>query len=63
MTSKTVSIEYDVDSDEYLLPLGDEVCQILGWKIGDTVKWIDNQNGTWTIKKVENDQKLEQNSN
>jgi hypothetical protein len=26
-----------------------------GWKIGDTLEWIDNKNGTWSIKKKETD--------
>jgi hypothetical protein len=26
-----------------------------GWKIGDTLEWIDNKNGTWSIKKKENE--------
>jgi hypothetical protein len=24
-----------------------------GWKEGDTLNWIDNGNGTWSLKKVE----------
>ena len=27
----------------------------LGWKIGDTVEWTDNQDGTWSLKKVEHE--------
>lgn len=38
---------------EMLLDLGDEICEHLGWKAGDTLTWIDNQDGTWTIKKQE----------
>jgi hypothetical protein len=24
-----------------------------GWKEGDTIEWVDNNNGTWSMKKVE----------
>jgi hypothetical protein len=37
---------------EMLLDLGDEICEHLGWKEGDTLEWIDNKDGTWTIKKT-----------
>jgi hypothetical protein len=26
-----------------------------GWKTGDTLEWIDNKNGTWSIKRKENE--------
>lgn len=28
-----------------------EACDELGWKEGDVIEWIDNKDGTWTIKK------------
>lgn len=37
---------------EMLLDLGDEIREHLGWKEGDTLEWIDNKDGTWTIKKT-----------
>lgn len=36
---------------EFLLDLGDDLVNQLNWKIGDTIMWIDNQDGTWTLKK------------
>jgi len=36
---------------EFLLDLGDDLVKQLGWKVGDTVTWIDNLDGTWTLKK------------
>jgi hypothetical protein len=26
-----------------------------GWKTGDTLEWIDNKDGTWAIKRKENE--------
>ncbi len=49
--SKTVTVIQD--GDDLILPLPDDMMKEVGWKIGDTVKWTDNGNGTWSIHKVE----------
>ena len=36
---------------EILLDLGDELCEHLGWKPGDEIDWVDNKDGTWTLRK------------
>ena len=36
---------------ELLLDLGGKICEQLGWHPGDTLEWIDNKDGTWTLKK------------
>jgi hypothetical protein len=36
---------------EMLLDLGDELCEHLDWKPGDVLEWIDNKDGTWTLRK------------
>ena len=52
MTTKTVQVIEDPDNpEELLLDLGTELCEELGWKVGDTVQWIDNKDGTWQIIK------------
>lgn len=28
-----------------------EACEKLGWKPGDVIEWIDNKDGTWTVRK------------
>jgi hypothetical protein len=38
---------------EILLDLGDELCEQMGWKVGDTITWIDNGDGTFTLKKAD----------
>jgi hypothetical protein len=38
---------------EILLDLGDELCEHMGWKVGDTITWIDNRDGTFTLKKAD----------
>ena len=37
---------------ELLLDLGNELCDELGWQEGDVIEWIDNKDGTWTLKKT-----------
>jgi hypothetical protein len=37
---------------EMLLDLGDELCEHLEWKPGDTINWKDNGDGTWTLSKA-----------
>jgi DNA-binding Xre family transcriptional regulator len=50
MTTRTVQVIEDPDNpEELLLDLGTELCEELGWKVGDTVQWIDNKDGTWQI--------------
>jgi hypothetical protein len=36
---------------ELLLDLGNELCDELGWQEGDVIEWIDNKDGSWTLKK------------
>ena len=53
MTTKTVQVIEDPDNpEELLLDLGTELCEELGWKVGDTVQWIDNKDGTWQLSKM-----------
>jgi hypothetical protein len=49
----TVNVVEDPDNPgELILDLGHEVCESIGWKVGDTIQWIDNSDGTWTLKKL-----------
>jgi len=48
-------VEIEKDSDgELILPLGEDLMDQMGWKVGDTIQWIDNGDGTYSIKKHEN---------
>ena len=52
MTTKSVNVVEDPDSGDLILDLGDELCAELGWQVGDTLEWIDNKDGSWTIQKT-----------
>ena len=48
----TVQVVEDPDHPgELLLNLGHELCAKIGWKVGDTVQWIDQKDGTWLLQK------------
>lgn len=49
--SWTVPIEETPDG-EYLVTFPDELVNQVGWNEGDTLEWIDNEDGTFTLKKV-----------
>ena len=52
MLKKTVNIVKDPETGELMLDLGTELCAEMGWQVGDTVEWIDNQDGSWTLQKI-----------
>jgi len=49
--SWTVPVEETPDG-ETLLSFPDELIKAVGWIEGDELEWIDNKNGTFTLKKV-----------
>jgi hypothetical protein len=54
MTSWTITLEEaDDGSGDLVLPLPQDLLDGAGWKEGDTIEWIDNKNGTWSMKKLE----------
>jgi bifunctional DNA-binding transcriptional regulator/antitoxin component of YhaV-PrlF toxin-antitoxin module len=52
-----VTLETDENGD-LIFPLSDELCAQLGWKIGDTIEWINNNDGSWSIGKKKMEKEL-----
>jgi hypothetical protein len=48
----TRKVVKDPESDDLILDLGDDLCRAAGWKVGDRLEWIDNQDGSWTLRKI-----------
>jgi bifunctional DNA-binding transcriptional regulator/antitoxin component of YhaV-PrlF toxin-antitoxin module len=49
----TITIEED-EFGELILPIPDDVCEDLGWTIGDELEFeVDDVTGTFTLRKVE----------
>lgn len=51
-TRWTVIIEEDSSTGELILPLPSDLLTLQGWREGDTLNWIDNKDGTWSIQKA-----------
>ena len=49
----TINLEEDPETGDLILPLNDDILEQTGWKTGDSIDWIDNKDGSWTMKKIE----------
>lgn len=49
----TVQLDFDNETGDTILPLTDEMVLEAGWNLGDQIEWVDNKDGSWTMKKVE----------
>ena len=53
MTKWTITLEENPDNpEEVILQFPDDLLTEAGWAEGDTLKWIDNQDGTFILEKV-----------
>jgi hypothetical protein len=52
MNSWTITVEEDPETGELILPLPQEMLDLQGWKEGDSLEWIDNNDGSWSLSKV-----------
>lgn len=44
--------EADDGSGDMVMPLPQDLLDGAGWKEGDLLEWVDNNDGTWSLKKV-----------
>ena len=51
----TVTVEEDPETGDLILPFPEDFLKEAGWKEGDSLKWNDEGNGAWSLKKVDND--------
>ena len=51
--SWTIVLDQDPETGDLIMPLSDEILESAGWKEGDTLEWIDNENGTWSFRKLD----------
>jgi hypothetical protein len=58
MSKWTVTVEEAEDgSGDLVMLLPQEFLQIQGWVEGDTLEWLDNKDGSWSLQKVKSEQK------
>lgn len=53
MLKGTVQVEYDPITDDYVLPLTDEMIDALGIEHRGEILRVDNKDGSWTLRKKE----------
>jgi hypothetical protein len=51
MSRHILEVKYDKETDDHYIQFDDEMLKELGWKIGDTLVWKDNEDGSYTISK------------
>ena len=54
-TNWTIEVQEDPITGDKILEFPDDLMESAGWKEGDSLQWIDNKDGTYTVKK-KNDQ-------
>jgi bifunctional DNA-binding transcriptional regulator/antitoxin component of YhaV-PrlF toxin-antitoxin module len=52
MKIHTIEVQ-ETPEGEAFIEFPDEVLKEVGWKEGDTIKWTDNNDGSFTLKKAE----------
>ena len=45
-------VNLEQDGDDLILPFSEEMLDELGWKGGDVLEWIQNDDNSLTLKKV-----------
>jgi hypothetical protein len=49
-----VTLEQDPETGELILPIPTELLSQMGWIEGTELFWIDNENGTYSLKEKKN---------
>lgn len=57
--SSTLEIQEDPVTGEQYIELPQRLLIQLGWKEGDDLEWVELENGSWSVKKVENEEDSE----
>ena len=47
----TITLEEDPETGELILPFPPDLLEQSGWKEGDSLLWIDNNDGSWSLVK------------
>ena len=54
--SSHIVVQEDPDTGELFIELPQRLLAQLGWGEGDDLQWVERPDGSWTIKKLEEDQ-------
>ena len=50
--SWTLIVKEDAETKDLVLELPRELMEKVGWNIGDTLEWSNEENETWQLKKL-----------
>ena len=48
----TVEIQMDGLSGDAIIPIPDDLSDVVGWNVDDELEWCDNKNGSYILRKV-----------
>jgi len=48
----TLEVKKMMVTDDYYVEFPEEVLEEAGWKPGDTLKWTDKGDGSWSLTKI-----------
>ena len=51
----TITVEEDPDTGDLILPFPKDFLTQTGWIEGDTLEWINKEDGSWILQKVKSD--------
>jgi hypothetical protein len=51
-----VKIEKD-ENNELVIPFDEELMSEIGWELGDTIQWTQNEDGSFTLTRVVKDER------
>ena len=46
-----LDVKQDDESGDTFIELPDDLMTKAGWNVGDDIEWIDNKDGSWTMKR------------
>jgi len=48
-----LKVKYNKKTKDYYILLPEELLSKLKWKTGDKIEWIDNKDGSFSLRKVD----------
>jgi len=48
----TLKVEHNENSDEYYIIFPEELLNLMGWVVGDEIKWKNNKDGSFSLTKI-----------
>jgi bifunctional DNA-binding transcriptional regulator/antitoxin component of YhaV-PrlF toxin-antitoxin module len=57
MTKKSWTVTLEEDGSDLILPFPQEMLDEVGWNPGDNLEWHDRGDGTWEIRKKQDEPK------